>query len=568
MNRKRSMKALVVLAAVALIAALLALGQLGATARAQEATPTPEPAPGATRVRETDGAVMVYVPAGEFLMGSPEGAGWSDEHPQHNVTLDAFWIDRTEVTNHQFELFTQATGYRTEAEAEGESGVWAREIRDFRAVNGADWRHPAGPDTSIEGRTDVPVVQISWNDAQAYCAWAGARLPTEAEWQKAACGSDGQRYPWGNDTPGCRYSVMADEGGEGCGVGGPSPVGSKPEGASPYGALDMAGNVREAVADWYSAGYYAESPAVNPQGPDGPAIYRVTRGGSWVSEPGQGMTDHMRCAQRGQAGPSDRADVLGFRCAVSASALAAPAVAAAPGPPASVLFIGDSLSYLLSEYFPKLTASGDPPITIEAAEAVEFGSSLCLDWSGNLGVDAIRSGKWDVVVLEEDLGDRWPAVETYGQCAQKYDEEIKQAGGETILYMPWKDRDVLTPTNDDIAVLCDKSGRELGATVAPVGLAFERSRQERPELDLYADDGDHPSPFGSYLMQCVLYATLFERSPEGLTYRMGDIAPDSELGQFWAIKAGWAISDDEAAFLQRIAWETVLDFETEQPARE
>jgi formylglycine-generating enzyme required for sulfatase activity len=276
----------------------------------------PEPAFGATQVRAADGAVMVYVPAGEFLMGSPAGEGKSDEWPQHTVYLDGFWIDHTEVTNRQFEMFVTATGYRTEAENEGTGTVWNGDSVIYSEnLSGADWRHPEGPDSSIVELLDVPVVQVSRDDAQAYCEWAGGRLPTEAQWEKAACGTDDRRYPWGDEEPSCQYIVMQDNSGMGCGQGRkPWPVGSKPDGASPYGAMDMLGNVWETVADWYGIDYYAHSPASNPQGPDKGTL--TARGGSWI-EPAR--ANRHRCASRsGKQAANSRHNIGGFRCAVPA----------------------------------------------------------------------------------------------------------------------------------------------------------------------------------------------------------------------------------------------------------
>ena len=213
---------------------------------------------------------VVEVPAGEFPMGSPEGVGSSDEQPVHQVYLDAYWVDMTEVTNRQFTMFVQATRYRTAVEIEGAGNVDGN-ARAFKLnTEGADWQHPEGPDSSIAERADFPVVQVTREDAQAYCQWAGGRLPTEAEWEKAAVSTDGRWNPWGNQLASCEVALVPDDrlGGAGCGQGAkPWSVGSLPAGASPYGALDMVGNVSEVVADWYDAGYYAKSPARNPQGP-------------------------------------------------------------------------------------------------------------------------------------------------------------------------------------------------------------------------------------------------------------------------------------------------------------
>jgi len=202
---------------------------------------------GDTWTRPADGMVMVYVPAGEFLMGSSEADDQArdDEKPQHTVYLDGYWIDRTEVTNAQYHKCVEA-GHCREAMCQIDDNLNA---------------------------PDQPVACVDWDDAQEYAAWAGGRLPTEAEWEKAARGTDGRIYPWGNSAPNCDKGNYGD-----CLGHYPAVVGSYPLGASPYGALDMAGNVWEWVADWYEEGYYDRSPARNPQGPDG-QIFRVLRGG-------------------------------------------------------------------------------------------------------------------------------------------------------------------------------------------------------------------------------------------------------------------------------------------------
>ncbi len=217
-------------------------------------TPTPAP-PG-----------MVYVPAGEFIMGSDEGE--SNEQPVHTVYLDAFYIDKTEVTNAQYRKCVEAGA--------------------CDAPSGTISYHP--------------VVYVSWNDADAYCEWAGKRLPIEAEWEKACRGMDGRTYPWGEGID-CDHAQYGE-----CG-GGTVPVESKSKGVSPYGALDMAGNVWEWVADWYDSGYYSQSPGSNPSGPDS-GEYRVHRGGSWGDN-----RESARCAYRAGLDPGLRGDRLGFRCA-------------------------------------------------------------------------------------------------------------------------------------------------------------------------------------------------------------------------------------------------------------
>jgi formylglycine-generating enzyme required for sulfatase activity/predicted Ser/Thr protein kinase len=216
---------------------------------------------------------MVYVPAGEFTMGSDDGG--SDEQPVHTVYLDAFYIDRTEVTNAQYRACVEA-------------GV-CDALRYTTYYDSADY-------------AQHPVVYVSWSDAEAYCRWAGKRLPTEAEWEKAARGTDGRTYPWGEGID-CDHAQYDECDGE------TVPVGSKPKGASPYGALDMAGNVWEWMADWYDSGYYSQSLARNPPGPDS-GEYRVLRGGSWYYS-----QRHADCTSRDSNYPRRRNFNVGFRCA-------------------------------------------------------------------------------------------------------------------------------------------------------------------------------------------------------------------------------------------------------------
>jgi formylglycine-generating enzyme required for sulfatase activity len=226
-----------------------------------------------TIVWEKDNSVMVYVPEGEFIMGSDER---SDEQPEHIVYLDAFYIDKTEVTNAQYRKCVEAGAC----------------YKPFNTIyyDKADY-------------AQHPMVYVGWNDADAYCGWAGKRLPTEAEWEKAARGTDGRTYPWGEgiDCDHAQYSECGER---------TVPVGSKPKGVSPYGALDMAGNVYEWVADWYEEDYYSQSPGRNPPGPDsgkGP----VLRGGAWGVE-----ANYVRCAtRRFRYYPDTRSDYVGFRCA-------------------------------------------------------------------------------------------------------------------------------------------------------------------------------------------------------------------------------------------------------------
>src|SRR4051794_17411075 len=210
----------------------------------------------APAAKDLDPVPMVTIPLGEFLMGSPEGTGRADEWPQRSVYLDAFAIDQVEVTNERYMAFVATTGHRNPPNPYG-----------------------TGPLLSIKGIEQLPVVQTTWYDAKAYCSWAKKRLPTEAEWEKAARGTDGRRFPWGNDDP---TPSRANFDREWDGDKTLAPVGSLSEGASPYGVKNMAGNAREWVQDWYDHDYYKHAPHRNPQGPER-GVVRSIRGGSWHS---------------------------------------------------------------------------------------------------------------------------------------------------------------------------------------------------------------------------------------------------------------------------------------------
>jgi formylglycine-generating enzyme required for sulfatase activity len=221
---------------------------------------------------------MALVPAGEFIMGSITGD--ADEQPVHRVFVDAFSMDRYQVSVGQYAKFLEATS------------------------------QASPPDWSIMNKSrhqTRPVVNVDWADADAYCAWAGKRLPTEAEWEKAARGTDGRIYPWGNELPtGFRANSMKEKWSNHWVL---MPVGMFEEGMSPYGIYDMAGNVWEWVSDWYDQDYYTYSPSKNPTGPlKGES--KVIRGGSWGSGP-----KDLRSADRDTHVPSARGLGTGFRCA-------------------------------------------------------------------------------------------------------------------------------------------------------------------------------------------------------------------------------------------------------------
>ena len=221
---------------------------------------------------EKDGAEMVNVPAGEFLMGSDNG--YNNEKPHHTVYLDEYWIYKTEVTNAQYAKCVGAGS--------------CREPYDTTYYNDSSY-------------AQHPVMKVYWEQAKGYCTWAGSRLPSEAEWEKAARGTDGRTYPWGDQEPTCDLANFYNCGGK------TKTVGSLAQGASPYGALDMAGNVYEWVQDWYAEGYYANSAGENPAGP-ALGVYHVVRGGSWVDAPW-----FIRASFRVRDVPTYY-DNFGFRC--------------------------------------------------------------------------------------------------------------------------------------------------------------------------------------------------------------------------------------------------------------
>ena len=246
------------------------------------ATVAPTQAAGATQVSSVDGMELVYIPSGDFSMGSL--AGPADEQPVHTVKLDSYYIDKTEVTNGMYSLCVAAGAC----------------LKPMVFSSNTHYGY-----YFFEPYISFPVIALKWSSAETYCTWAGRRLPTEAEWEKAARGTDGRTYPWGNDLPNKTLLNFNSP------LGDTVTVGSYPSGASPYGVLDMAGNVTEWVADWYAADYYGSSPSSNPTGPI-QGDYKVLRGGSWHSD-----EYSVRSADRHWLGPDTRDVVIGFRCAMT-----------------------------------------------------------------------------------------------------------------------------------------------------------------------------------------------------------------------------------------------------------
>ncbi|MEM6454193.1 MAG: formylglycine-generating enzyme family protein, partial [Acidobacteriota bacterium] len=233
------------------------------------------PEGGDERTHAKDGSVLVYVPSGRYTLG---GTAYSVEKPIHTVTLDSYWIGKYPVTNAQYRAFLEATGHA------------APEFWEDAQLNG----------------DPQPVVGVSWHDAQAYCAWAGLQLASEAQWEAAARGDDQREYPWGNDAP---TKALANFGETG--VGRTTPVGSYPQGAGPFGTLDQAGNVWEWCADaWSDHAYRHRDRKKNPvhQAGDDEAAVRLVRGGAWDD-----WAEDLRAAYRNGYVADNRRDDVGFR---------------------------------------------------------------------------------------------------------------------------------------------------------------------------------------------------------------------------------------------------------------
>ncbi|MGQ3683938.1 MAG: formylglycine-generating enzyme family protein [Candidatus Loosdrechtia sp.] len=282
---------------------------------------------------------MILIPEGLFLMGSTkedieklaeldrtiEIERLQNEFPQREVYLSAYFIDKYPVTNAQYRKFIESDGYTQKA-------LWSEAGWQYISENPLNNNDL---NTILQGEQDSPVVNVSWYEAEAFAKWAGKRLPTEAEWEKAARGTDGRIYPWGNAFDKARLNCAELK------IEKPTPVTRFPQGQSVYGCFDMAGNVWEWVADWYDSHYYQYAPDKDPQGPAlaeenpyfgkpenvGVSVYelkpsatsntlsacKVLRGGSWN---GSGVI-HIRCANRDYDEPVYKNDTIGFRCARS-----------------------------------------------------------------------------------------------------------------------------------------------------------------------------------------------------------------------------------------------------------
>jgi len=306
---------------------------------------------------------MVRIPGGEFMMGADDKQARPDEYPKHKVIVDGFWMDQTEVTNDEFQKFIEATGYVTTAEKKPDWEELKKQLPPgtpkpdeaqlvpaslvftppdhpvplddvtqwWRWVPGADWRHPEGPESTIAGKENYPVTQVSWDDAKAYCEWKEGRLPTEAEWEWAARGGlKNKIYPWGNEhvekgrpKANSWQGHFPDHNTDWDGFDRTAPVRSFS--ANGYGLYDMAGNVWEWCSDWYKNDYYSETNrpegVKNPQGseksfdPEDPYIEkRVQRGGSFLCN--DTYCSSYRVSARMKTSPDTSLEHSGFRCVI------------------------------------------------------------------------------------------------------------------------------------------------------------------------------------------------------------------------------------------------------------
>jgi formylglycine-generating enzyme required for sulfatase activity len=280
---------------------------------------------------------MVLLHEGEFSMGSEDRLAYpaDGEGPVRHVHVAAFWIDAHAVTNEAFGRFVEETGYVTECERSGWSVVFTGLLPDdipaargvprapwWRRIAGADWRHPEGPQSDLEGREQHPVVHVTWNDAAAFASAVGKQLPTEAEWEYAARGGlDGRPYPWGDELePGGEHRMNVWQGTfpreNTCADGyyGTCPVDAFPPNA--HGLYNMTGNTWEWCADWFSRDFHVHDRRTNPRGPQS-GTHKAMRGGSYLCH--ASYSRHYRVSARTALTPDSSAGDIGFRCAARAA---------------------------------------------------------------------------------------------------------------------------------------------------------------------------------------------------------------------------------------------------------
>ncbi len=270
-------------------------------------TATPKPSESPSRISRTqDGMPMILIPAGTFLMGSDatQFRAGSDEMPAHEVTLDPFYIDKYEVNVEQYARFLNRIGTYDNA-CNNTDCAWPQHIAGFSYLAEEDVGDGTLQYFAVTGYSNYPINQVSWDGADLYCQSVGARLPSEAEWEYAARGTDGRTYPWGNVSDRSKAIYNNEE------FEALQPVDALPEGASPFGVFGMAGSMWEWTSDWYNDLYYQNSPTENPQGPE-TGLNKVTRGGAW---PANNEADRVRSANRNSFAPDFISSTIGFRCA-------------------------------------------------------------------------------------------------------------------------------------------------------------------------------------------------------------------------------------------------------------